>query len=121
QRADDRAALLHAAGELERVVSLEAGQLHGVDELLRGLSALLLGYSADLQRQLDVFDQCQPREQIAVLSDETDIGIDRRDLTSFIVEPPLVGQRDPRDNLEQGALTAATRSDDGGKRAFFHR
>src|ERR1044071_7660405 len=102
-------------------MSLKAGELHGIDELLRGMGARALGHAPDLQRELDVFTQRQPGKEIAVLGDEADVRVDRGDLPAFVIEPPFVRERNAGDNSEQRALTAAARPDDGGERAFFYR
>src|SRR5262245_23647956 len=102
-------------------MSLKTGELHGIDEPLRGARALALWHAADLQREFDVLTQRQPGKEIAVLGDEADVRVDRSDLPAFVIEPAFVGKRNAGDNFQERALTAAARPDDSGERAFFHR
>jgi hypothetical protein len=70
---------------------------------------------------VDVLDQGEPGKKVAVLRDKPDIRVDRRNLASFVAQLSLVGQRDPRDDLEQGAFAAAARANECGKGTLLHR
>ena len=83
ERAGQPDALLHAAGELVRVLVLETGQPDELDHLLCARGALGLGDALDLEAERDVLDHAAVREQTEVLEDHRDRAAPQR--------PQLVG------------------------------
>src|SRR5690242_21828227 len=67
QRARDRGALLHAAGELARIGVLEARELNQIDVVPRTLAPLLARDADVLEAIEDVAQHCLPWKQAEVL------------------------------------------------------
>jgi hypothetical protein len=76
ERAHDVGPLPHAAGELVRVVLLEAGQPDPLDGGGRASPALRARHAAQLERELDVLAQRPPRVEVVGLGDVADLGVD---------------------------------------------
>ena len=84
QRARDRGALLHAAGELVRVFVLRALQPDQREQVARTLAALRQRQAEDLGRQQHVVDHAAPFQQQRLLEHHADVA--RRDRTAA---PPI--------------------------------
>jgi hypothetical protein len=76
ERARDRDTLLHAAGELPRVVALEAGQLDELEHLPDPLLPLRALPAQHLQRQGDVLGDRAPVEEDGVLEDDPVVAVE---------------------------------------------
>ena len=70
QRARDGAALAHPAGELVGVAILEAPEVHEAQELLAPRGPRARRQALELERELDVVAQGEPREERRVLEDD---------------------------------------------------
>ena len=77
QRARQRHALAHAAGQLARQVALEAAQPDRSDQPPRALDSVRLGDAAHLQPEGDVVDDAAPGKQVEVLPDHHRVGAER--------------------------------------------
>ena len=75
ERARDRDALAHAAGQLGRIAALEAVEPDQLDEVPRALDALRLGHAGDLEREGDVVGDGAPREGRLLLEHHADRGV----------------------------------------------
>ena len=73
QRARDRDALALAARELVGKMIQARAQLHQVEQLARPIVDLLARPAAQMQRQRDVLDARQARQQIEELKDEAEL------------------------------------------------
>ena len=110
-RAHERCALAHAAGEREGIGSLEAGEAEEGKQLARLPLRLGLAHTLDLQRQRDVPQHGAPgKEEILLghVGDRVQITADRR---SSDLDRAGVGNVEPGDEAEEGALSAAARPD----------
>ena len=67
ERADQRRALAHAAGQLVRIVALEAGEPDGADQHLGMRPGLVVEPALHLDRKQHVVDGGAPRQQVVVL------------------------------------------------------
>src|SRR5437867_889605 len=72
-RARDRHALLLAARELARVVVHAIGEPDQLEREQGALAALLAAHAHEQQRQLDVLERGQHRDQVVELEDEADV------------------------------------------------
>ena len=79
ERARERDALLHAAGELRGLGLLATGQVHQLERLAGLLVALLLADLALLEPVGDVVEHGHVREQRVGLEDRVDVALVRRD------------------------------------------
>ena len=73
QRANDIGPLAHPARQFVGIVVLESVQSDLRDQIARSLPSLTLLQTSDLQRDLDIFNQGAPREEIVFLRDVTDL------------------------------------------------
>src|SRR5919106_116899 len=67
ERAADRDALLHAAGELARVLAREPLQAERAEETRRDRAPALRVHAAELEAELDVLERRPPGAQARVL------------------------------------------------------
>ena len=73
QRAGDGDALLHAAGELVRVVVAEVREARQLQQLLRRGRGPVAGGAVDLEREADVAEDGAPGQEGRVLEHEADV------------------------------------------------
>ena len=116
ERATERDALPHAAGELVRVFVLEAAEADRGQQLA---CAPFGGAAFELLRlrlQHDVAERGAPFQQHGTLEHDADVGagLRRRGVPSTAISP-LDGGHEPGRDHEQRALAAAARPDDGEK------
>ena len=121
ERTRDRDALLHAAGELPRVVVDEAGQADGVERLLD--EPLAVGARDFLWRSgsstlfrteaQGISERPYSWKTSAISSGGSVTGLPRSRTS------PRVGLHQPRDALQQRRLAAAGRADDAGELALL--
>src|SRR5262245_7568687 len=88
QGACDRRALAHAARKLSRPRRLEAADINELTQLLSFRDPLLLGHTAELQRQSDVLLDRIPGKKIGVLKDHAEIL--RHCGISLLTEPQIM-------------------------------
>ena len=123
QRAGDGDALALAAGELRRPVRRPVGEVHDVERGHRALRAgLLRRHAGDQQRQLDVLDGGEDRQQVVELEDEAHplraVARSSRRRTCVPMSAPSTEMRPPSivveagEAVEQGRLAAAGRPHD---------
>ena len=118
QSAGEADALLHAAGKLLGVSSLEAVQANRVERAQRALAALHGRYAAGFERSLHVFENGKPREKRETLEDDGHVG----KLTVILLEMQWLAMpkkrarrrlRKARQNAQQRRLAAARRPEQG--------
>ena len=107
-----RDALLHAAAQLARIEIGETGEMNEI-EIFRGLGhALALGQSLHLERPRDVLDGGEPGKQRELLEHHAAIGPRRPDRTAVETQVAAAGRLEAAEDVQEGALAAARRSDD---------
>ena len=108
QRPGNSDALLHPAGELERITPREVRQPYDVEEAAGHIRPLLFRQVA--KPELDVFQGRKPWVQRVLL--ENHASVPTRPLQGRVVEGQAPGARrlEPGDNAEEGGLTAPRRS-----------
>ena len=113
ERAADADALLHAARQLVRVLALEAREPD--QPQIRSCARLELDAVAvlDLDRQHHVLEHVPPRQQHRRLEDDADVAA--RSVDRPLPQPHVAGRapEDAGEDLEQRALAAPARADDG--------
>ena len=112
QRARDRDAHLHAAGEFARIGFLEALQPDQRQHLGRARLRLALADARERQRQHHVLQRVRPRHQRRVLEHEAEIGLRlaaRRMRRGRPVDRAGARRAEARDDAQQGRLAAAGR------------
>ena len=113
QRPGDGGALLHAAGEFVRVFLLVAGEPDHVDQAAGAFARLAHGQAEDFRRQQDIFQHPPPFEQQRLLKHHADIAR-RVEIAAGAadLQRAAVVRVEAGNDLEQGGLAAARRSDD---------
>ena len=118
QRARQRDALAHAAGQLAGQVLLEAAQSDRGNERARALVARGLGHAAHLQAEGDIVDDAAPGKQVEVLPHHHRVGAERMpDIVALrVLDPDRAAGRafEPGDDLDQRALAAPARPEQAG-------
>ena len=106
----DGDALLHAARQLVRIIMFISGQPHFFKSPVRAAPELrLVADSLELQRILDIFLHCFPREELVeVLKDHHDVADGAAPFPAVDPDAALIGFK-PRDTAQQGCLAAAGR------------
>src|SRR3954453_10754013 len=113
ERACDRGALLHAAGELLWPVVLEAGQTDLADEGVSDLVSLRLGHATLAQAEGDVLAHRQPGKQRVGLEHHAAIGAGAGHLASIEHHTSAGRAIEAGDDAKQRGLAAAGRAEDG--------
>ncbi len=117
QRAADRDALLHAAGQLARVFVLEAGEA-GHGQQFAGAGAVVgLAVTEHLHRQQHVVDHRAPGRQGRCLEHHAHGGLRPRDFRAVDQDAAGAGIGHAEHDLQQRALAAAAGADDGDELA----
>ncbi|MNZ89010.1 hypothetical protein D3C78_1079130 [compost metagenome] len=112
QRAGDRHALHHAAGELLRIIAGEARQADLVEVVLDDLLALASRQATTLEAELDVVAHVEPGEQRVALEHHAAIRPRPVDALAADVDVALGRLGQPGGEVEQARLAAAGRADD---------
>src|SRR5206468_3899598 len=112
ERARDRDALAHAAGEFGWIAVLEAGQPDQIDEVFRALDALRLRLACDLEREGDILADGAPGKRRLFLEHHADRGMRAFQGLARDRDTPIVAVEQAADDVEQSGLAAAGRSDD---------
>ena len=109
--ARDPDTLAHAAGELVRVLRLEAGESRERDGVARPRHALARAHTQLLQPELDVRLHGSPREQRELLEDHRGRRLPRPERA---LEEDVARARpeEPRDDVEERGLAAARRAEE---------
>ena len=119
QRARQTDPLLHAAGQLVRVMVLEAGQPDHVDEPLAGFAPCVALHAPQLEAELDVAHHRPPRQQTELLEHHGAVLAGSGDGIAVDRHLARVGRDQPEQDVEERALAAARRTDDGNELAFL--
>src|SRR5207249_3976457 len=78
QRARDRHPLPLAAGQLGRAVPAAGAEADALERVRSTAAALAPRYAAIAERQLDVLERREPRQQVEALEDEADLSSAQR-------------------------------------------
>jgi hypothetical protein len=113
ERAADADALLHAARELAGVLALEAGEPDEPQVGTRARLELDPVAPLDLDRQHHVLEHVAPRQQDRRLEDDADVAARPVDRALAEAHVTRRAAQDPGEDLEERALPAAARADDG--------
>ena len=111
-------ALLHAARELMRVMTLESSKPDHLDEALRSASTGGGGNPFQFETELDVGRYGAPRQQPELLEHHGAIGAGTGDGAAVDCEIAGIGLDQAEQNVEERALAAARWSDDREELAF---
>src|ERR1051325_4404403 len=109
ERADDRGALAHAAGELRRIIFLETRKAGERDKVVQLPLALLARIALRVEAEGDVFLEREPREKLALLRHVADSGVELSHFLSLIENPSAGDRRQAGDEFEQRRFAAAGR------------
>ena len=115
QRASQRHALLHAPGELMRMVFFELGEVNEIQVIACSLMAFTPVDPFLPQAKFDVFPRCEPRKKSQLLEQEYAVGT--RFLHFAAIDPDFSRRRaiESRDEMKQCGLAAPGRADDAQK------
>jgi len=113
-------ALFHAAGELGRVVPLEAAEAYLLQQGLDARTVLSGGHAAGLRPKGDVVEDGEPRKERRLLEHHAPSRIGAAH--GFSPEEHLATGRpiEARHHVEEGGLAAARRPEDGGELVGRH-
>ena len=121
QRSSDRHPLFHATGQRLRICLGEAVQLHQADQFARLMLSLGLGGPLNLETELDVAPNREPRVERIGLEHHASIGSGRIGRLA-IHEHIAFGRRDQTGgNAQQRRLAAPGWANDAGELAVRHR
>ena len=115
----ERRALAHAAGEFVRIVVGEAIQMVAVQEFLRPLLALGRVHAADFLAELDIPADRPPGQQQVFLEHKGDMLVRAADRLAVDENLAFRGPVEAGRQVEQGALAAAARPDQGDDLAIL--
>src|SRR5256886_1694247 len=118
--ARDPDTLAHAAGELVRVLRLEAGEPRERDVVARPRRALARPDTELLQPELDVRLHGPPREQRELLEDHRGRGLPGCQL-ALEADAARARPEEPRDDVEERRLAAARRAEERDELLGVHR
>ena len=120
QRASDRHALLHASGQLPRMVAGERGELHEVEHRVDALAAPRAAPAQHLERQRDVLRDRAPVVEHRRLEDDAVVAIEPRPPRGLAVHRDLAagGLDDVADDAQERRLPAPGRPDQGDELAL---
>src|SRR5436309_7175062 len=121
QRAHDRGALAHAAGEFARAAVVEFGQTDFRQELMRAGNVSLRIEPAQFELQHDVAEDVAPFEQHRALEHDAEIGLRTDDLVAVELYAAAGVTQQPGDDAQQRTLAAAGWTDDRDELALPDR
>ncbi len=113
QRPADGGALLHATGEFHRILDAEVVETDHRKQLLHALAGLGLVQALHLDREHDVLLDRAPGQQHRALKHHADVPPGRLHRRAVEDDVALCHVEQAGENLEQRALAAAGRADDG--------
>src|SRR5499425_1521262 len=113
-RARAMATRCHAAGELARVLRLEALEAHGLEEAQGDFAPARGGDAGELETEAHVVERGPPREESRVLEDQGDFARRRAgDRRALDEDAARVRSHETADHREQGRLPAAAWAQEG--------
>src|SRR5581483_2676440 len=116
------AALLHATGELVRIVILEPREAHELDELERALLVFLsVSTAAAFEAKEHVLQHRAPGQKAGVLEDHRAVHTGAFDLFSVEDYFAAGGLKQPVGDIDEGRFAAARRADDRDEFALVDR
>ena len=113
QRAADRHALPHAAGQFVWLLLLEPFKAGRLEQSARDRLVFGAVHLADVDLQHDVGQNVAPVEHDGFLEHDADVGLRPVDALAADRDRSRRIGRKPRDHLQDGGLAAAARTDDG--------
>jgi hypothetical protein len=119
QRARQPDALFHAARQLMRIMPLETLEPDHFDEFLAHRLALGGGDAAQLEPERDIVLDRAPRQQAELLEHHGAVLAGAGDLLAVDRHLAGIGRDQAEQHVEEGALAAARRADDGDELAFL--
>src|ERR1700730_1388205 len=120
ERAGERGALLHPARKLRRIGVLEAAKPDEIDEALRPRFAARARQAGTLEAVEHVRPHGLPREQGKVLEHDAAVGARRDDRIAVDENPPALDRQEAADQIKQGGLAAARRTEQRHELARTH-
>src|SRR2546425_5004290 len=120
ERAREIHALLHAARELVGIVLLEAVEPDHLDEVLCPLAGLARAHAATLQAVDDIADHGSPGQERGVLEDDRAVGAGPAHHLAVDGDSGGRGPEQAVHDVEERALAAARRPDDGDEFTVHH-
>src|SRR5919201_2526130 len=121
QHARERHALLHAAGELRRIVIAEIGEAGHLELALHYRLDLGAGHALRLEPPGDVAGHGLPREERELLEHHAAVGSRAAHVAPVDADRAAVGGNEAAHDVEERALAAADRADDGDELALARR
>ena len=112
ERAGERDALAHAAGQFAGIAVLETVEPDQRDEMPRALGALGARHADELEREGDVVDHRAPGKGRFLLEHHADRFVRAGNGLAGDADHALVMAEQPADDVEQSRLAAAGRADD---------
>src|SRR5437867_3722971 len=121
ERAADRDALLHAPGELARVLAREPLEAERAEELRRDRAPALGGHAPELEAELHVLERRPPGKEARVLEHGRDAArVGPRDRLAVDQNAPAVRMNEAAEHSEERGLAAAGRADQRAELALAH-
>src|SRR5437899_6716588 len=122
ERAADRDALLHAPGELARVLAREPLEAERAEELRRDRAPALGGHAPELEAELHVLERRPPGKEARVLEHGRDAArVGPRDRLAVDQNAPAVRVNEAPEHSEERGLAAAGRADQRAELALAYR
>src|SRR2546425_9202824 len=122
ERAADRDALLHAPGELARVLAREPLEAERAEEVRRDRAPALGGHAPELEAELHVLERRPPGKEARVLEHGRNAArVGPRDRLAVDQNAPAVRVNEAPEHSEERGLAAAGRADQRAELALAHR
>src|SRR5213083_534763 len=122
ERAADRDALLHAPGELARVLAREPLEAERAEELRRDRAPALGGHAPELEAELHVLERRPPRKEARVLEHGRDAArVGPRDRLAVDQNAPAVRVNEAPEHSEERGFAAAGGADQRAELALAYR
>src|SRR4030095_15210895 len=115
ERADNRSAFAHPAGQLGRIIFFKAGEAGKVDEVAYLSLAVGARIALGIKAKADVFFHGEPWEKFAFLRHIADSRVEPAHFIALATQATRRDRGKSGDQLEQRGFAAAARSDDGDK------
>src|SRR5215472_2013580 len=112
KRAREVDALAHAAGELARMVALEAFEPDQLQQFERAAAGRRIGAACDLRPDHRVVEHGAPRQQVVGLEYEAAVTARPRHRLAVDQDPPRRRRLEAGDDAQKSGLAAAARPDD---------
>jgi len=118
--ARDGHALLHAAGELDRVLRRVCGQAHEIEIARHRAAPRVRGHTRQAQTERHVAGHREPREEHVLLKDDAAIGAGSRDSAAVHEDLSGRGTKETGDEVQQRRLAAARWPENADELALRH-